>query len=326
VALRRLEIEGDPRLMTVLRTAYLREELRADAYGRVLREVLAALHRSGIRPLVLKGAALSETVYPERCLRHAHDIDLLVEAELVDAAAGALVAAGLVPDPAFPRSRGRALRHRTEVPILLHAQLYRTSFYRTDFEGLRARSRTLRIDGLDVITLSPADHLLHALGHASYCPGRSTLLWVLDAWMLLGDEGSPVDGTTFVEETVRSRLELPVALMVAFLRDELGAPVPVGVADELMGIAAEADPLRRDVALYGARQTRGEHPWLEADAAPGWKERLQLLRWRLFPSREYVQWAFRPRHPALVPLFYLTRPFTWAAGTLEWRMRAWWRR
>lgn len=322
-ALRRLGVEGDGALMTVLRTGYLREELRADAYGSVVREVVSALDRSGVPTLLLKGAALAEAVYPERCLRHAHDIDLLVSGSDLEPAARALAEAGLTPGPFRLGDRGRTLRHRTEVPVLLADSLYRTSFYRSGFATLRARRRTLSLGGLVVSTLSPADHLLHALGHASLCPSRSSLLWVVDAWMLLAMEPPP-DWVVFVEETRRSRLDLPVFLMTEFLIDDLGAPIPDEVRFELQARAARADPLRRDVALYGARQTRGKHPWLESTGRGGWRDRMSALRWRLFPSPAYIRWAFRPRHRALVPLYYLTRPFTWAVETLKWRVRGWW--
>src|SRR4051794_3942506 len=65
---------GSPKMATALRTAAAREELRVAT----LREVIAARLAPVTDPVVVKGAALAESVYPRPALRHTHGLDLLV--------------------------------------------------------------------------------------------------------------------------------------------------------------------------------------------------------------------------------------------------------
>jgi hypothetical protein len=311
----------DPGLLTVLRTAFLREELRSDAYRKIAGEAYATLSEEGIRFLVLKGAALSETVYPEPCYRHAHDVDLLVPEDDLKGAEDVLKKVGFRRVSSLTRRRASVLRHPSELPLLLHSQLYRYPFYRTGAAKLWERSRKAMVSGVgDVSILSPEDNLVHALGHASYCPSRSSLLWVTDAWMIL--QGQERLQWSYLEEQVReSRLELPLFVMFRYLRNEFHAPVPEDALARFAALASRAGKLRRDAALYGARQARGRPPGLTGLNKPDWRGSLTLMFWHLFPSRDYVSWAYNEPGPVSIPIIYLMRPFSYLAERLKWRIR-----
>jgi hypothetical protein len=210
--------------------------------------------------------------------------------------------------------------HRTYTPILLLVSLYRYPFYQTDAQAIRRRSKEVMLDALGSIVIpSPADNLLQALGHASYSPRRSNLVWATDAWTILQRQDS-FDWSRFMEAVQESRLEIPAFVMLRYLKEELDAPVPEATLEALCALAVNAGKLRRDAALYGARQYGGQHSQLTALKRPGWKERLNLLRWQVFPSREYVSWAYGDPPGLLLPAIYLTRPLTYAAEALKWRL------
>jgi len=70
-------------ILPPLRALFLRHRLINRVRIRVLEEVLAGAQAVGVFPIVLKGAALSQTIYPDPALRPMNDIDLLVsDAEL----------------------------------------------------------------------------------------------------------------------------------------------------------------------------------------------------------------------------------------------------
>jgi Uncharacterised nucleotidyltransferase len=83
-----------PRVRAVLQSAYYRNAARNTRLFRVVAEVWQACHRQGIAVIVLKGAALAETVYPHRAVRPMSDIDLLVRAEALEAMDESLTASG----------------------------------------------------------------------------------------------------------------------------------------------------------------------------------------------------------------------------------------
>lgn len=319
-SIRKNDLPADPTLLTVLRTAYLREELRVDAFRTIAEECYKTLDEAEVPFAVLKGAALGETVYKEACFRHAHDLDLLVEEGDLPRAQEALREVGLEnPDP-LPGGRGVTLAHRTQTPINLQTRLYRDRFYWTRFSAVWDRSEPRELpSGRVVKVLSQGDNLVHTLAHAAYCPGRSTLQWVTDAWMILHGQ-HPLDWNSIPDIVRESRTEIPFFVLLRYLSEELGSPVPDSALDILGIRASEAGNLRRDVALYGARQSRGHHRQLGRLQRPGLGDRLDLFLWQVFPSREYLSWAYDDPHPTLVPGIYLLRPISYLAERAKWKM------
>jgi hypothetical protein len=319
-SIRENRLDADPALLTILKTATLREELRVSIVRRIAGEVYGALRSHDLPFLVLKGAALSESVYDDPTWRHAHDIDLLLPPDMLDRAAAALAEVGLQEAPRLQWAQGRDFRHTTELPFLLLSRLYRVPFYRAPFERLYARGRTLTRDPIGAIrVLDPTDALLHCLGHASYCPGRSNLLWVVDAWMLLR-HSDPVDWDSFEDRLRDMRLEVPVATMVRYLAEEVGAPIPEAIVAETARGLSGASGLQRDVALFGARQAIGRHPGLRGRRPLPWWGRFKLMRWALLPSLDYLDWAYGRPPRVTLPLLYLTRPVSALAERMKWAL------
>lgn len=319
-SIRENALEADPTLLTILKTATLREELRVTVVRRIAGEVYEALRSHDLPFLVLKGSALSESVYSDPAWRHSHDIDLLLPPDAVDRAARVVGVLGLSEAARLPWDQGRDFRHKTELPVLLLNRLYRVPFYRSSFERLEARGRTLDRDVLGAIrVLDPTDALLHCLGHASYCPGRSNLLWVVDAWMLLQHSES-VDWDDFGTRLADMRLEVPVGTMVRYLAEEVGAPIPQQVVEWAMGGLSSAGSLRRDVALFGARQTSARHAGLRGRLPLTRRERLKLLQWELLPSPAYLDWAYDHPPRFALPGLYLLRPVSALLDRVKWRL------
>jgi hypothetical protein len=137
----------------------------------------------------------------------------------------------------------------------------------------------------------------------------------LDAHFLLNSPGG-IDWPDAIDAVKYGRLELPLYLMLEFLAHELSMPIPSTVLDELGEVAGQAEGARRDLALYAARQIQGQHPYLESRRPGGWRGRLKAQWWRLFPSWEYLRFAFGPRSRLQILLLYLTRPWTFAWSEL----------
>ena len=93
--------------------------------------------------------------------------------------------------------------------------------------------------------------------------------------------------------------------------------MPAGVPGALTA-GLETDGLRRDVALFGARQIQGTHPELDRRSPGRWWERLTLLRWELFPSRAYLEWAYDHPPAVLLPALYVIRPISALAERARW--------
>jgi hypothetical protein len=129
-----------------------------------LRKVLSALQTEGIDVIVLKGAALAQTVYSSIALRPMADIDLLVRKEKVTDVEQKMLDLGYT---CLQRNRYQAaFRRKSRITVEIHWHIKRvTDPFSVDLECFWARSRSITIAGVEVFVLSPEDLLLHLCQH-----------------------------------------------------------------------------------------------------------------------------------------------------------------
>jgi hypothetical protein len=322
-SLRRSQASVDRSLLPYLRTAYAHEEARAHTYLRICNEALGALVAARIPTLVLKGAALAQPVYQDPALRHSHDIDILVDRAHLEPAATALRSAGfglrggIADAPALDLT----LEHPSHLPLELHSRLFALPHYGLPLADVWSRARLVYLADLPARTLSPADHLLHICGHASYSPSRHSLRWVCDAWYLI-DRHPDLDWDVVLDGAVRGRLALPLRVTLTYLAAALGAPIPPPVLDRVRAAAARTSRVDRDVALFGMRAgAREDVATLLARMPGGWPVRARVASWLLFPSRQYLRGAAgAPRRRALL-FRYAARPVAYIGRRLFSHLR-----
>lgn len=316
-ALRRNGASVDAALLPYLKLAYVREQIRSRTYLGICGEVLAALHDASVPNVLLRGAALAATVYPDPALRHCHDIALLVEKDDLARAAGVLRRRGLEPFPSSVADGvtvgpGATLRHETTLPIELHTDVFGVPLYELPFAEVWPRTRPVRVAGCDARVLSPADALLHVCGHASYSPGRESLRWVCDAWHLIA-MNPDLDWELLCQSAKHSRVTLPLAVTLRYLSAQLGAPVPAWVLEQLERHASGVPAVERDVALRGARVAANDSLGaMLRRVPPRWSVRARVVVWLLWPSREYVRDVAGARGALGVLLHYVRRPAGYA--------------
>ncbi len=221
---------------TVLQSAYYRNAARNTLLFRVVADVLQVCHRQGIAVIVLKGAALAETVYPHPAGRPMGDIDLLVRPEALEATDDALTALGYqFVDHGRPKADWRTQHYHLTfqppraaplaVPIEVHWALERASLpFRMDLDGLWQRAMPATIAGVETRILAPEDQLLHLCvhlcKHASTPPLDGGLSWRLrtfsDLVAVLSCAGAALDWEALVHRAqawgVASYLYVPLAL------------------------------------------------------------------------------------------------------------------
>lgn len=145
-------------------------------------------------PLLLKGAALRETVYPAPWLRAMDDVDLLVSPDQVGAATAALGTLGFAARAVDPR---RAVTEagwhsRTFVApgaplrVDLHTALARPGRFSVEpYASLAWRERRFSIEGRAAAGLPDGDVLLGLALHAAEMSGRGALKRLVDMALLV---------------------------------------------------------------------------------------------------------------------------------------------
>ena len=161
----------------MLRDAYYINAVRNALLYAELERTLRVFRDEGIEVIVLKGAALAETVYAHRALRPMSDIDLLVKRERLADVEGKLLGMGYAIDVGTkPHQEYHWVFTKNATPnIEIHWHLHRpTEPFRVDIEGCWSRAESARIGGVDTLVFSPADLLLHLclhLGHHKFAGG-----------------------------------------------------------------------------------------------------------------------------------------------------------
>ena len=162
-----------PTAAKALRDSYYLNAARNTLLYNGLRKILMALNNESIEVIVLKGAALAETVYRHRTLRPMLDIDLLVRKEKVAKVETQLLAMGYRLDERerakeyyqqhhyhFPFTKGSAM----STEIHWHIKLP-TDPFKIDIDGLWERAQRINIAGVEAFLFSQEDLALYLCQH-----------------------------------------------------------------------------------------------------------------------------------------------------------------
>ena len=226
-------------------------QLTWTANGRLLDEVLPALGdliTTTVPVVLLKGVALAHSVYPSLALRRIGDVDVLVRADAVAAAAEVLRSRGFVEVAPRTESARQHLHsfgfaRASGAGIDLHAfALYECAAPGFD-DGFWSRRVPFSLRGQAASTLAPCDHLLLTCVHGLRFSREPAVHWLADATLLLRAAGSHLDWDVLAEEARARRLEAPLHAALRLLRDALEAPVPDRALESLSRGARR--PLRR---------------------------------------------------------------------------------
>lgn len=191
-------IELDPEVRSMLRTARVHEELRLEALAPACREHLEGVDRDAI---VLRGLALSHTVYDDPALRHCHDLDLLV-----------------------PGPGGQEL-HPSGLPISRHVSLFGPGAPPVLWAEVSGGAVEAEVAGAAARVLPAPEALVHVCVHGSHRGWAHSPLWCLDAALLI--RRSPaLDWDRVVRRARDWAVAAPAHRALRWLRDGLGVEVP----------------------------------------------------------------------------------------------------
>jgi hypothetical protein len=262
VLMRQPEVPNDVKEYFAAIIAWNRE--RNAALENAIRAIVAALNRSGMTPLLLKGAAnLLDGLYPDPAARIIGDIDILVPADVVSVASRVLAAivyrTVVLPPPPNRRWVMVTARHNhlpmqvneeAGAGVELHYELVHLYLiHLINAKDATARALPRGRNGLRYLVLCPTDRVTHNIVHAQmHHPlqrkGLVDLRQMVDLALLIDECGGAID---WLE--IRRRFASAGAIAVlhdqaAVLREMFGRDVPITVADT----AATATRLRHAIA------------------------------------------------------------------------------
>jgi hypothetical protein len=269
---------------------------------------LEAGARHSLAIVLLKGAALVGSAYPDPVLRAMDDLDLLVRAEdlALARAVGEEIGLGVglsqLPDFYYRLTNFAAPLHahlETLVSIDLHWRLHSPALLLTDrIEEVWVRRRATSVYGFPAAVLDPADQWLHLATHLWSHWGRTpapgqvldtkalvaephvavALKWLADLARATSRLAAEVAAKDLAERAAEWSAEAETALALSLLRPLLGQPA-LAFADDVGAALAPPRPARR--RRSGASPQAGEVI-------------VPLLGFRLGTLRRLPRWMFPP--------------------------------
>ena len=291
----------------VLRAAAIWEERRAARVHEILGDVLAAVNSAGVSPIAWKGVALAETVYPQPWLRHCHDIDLLVSLHEVARADAALRDCGFSAAPSrLARRAHLSLVHDGGLPVCVHVDLPGAARLALPRSDMVAGAAEMTLAGRSAKVFRPTDTLLCLCAHLIAGRAHDCVCWVADATFLLRRSTPGEEEWARLAETAKaSGLALPLHLMLSYLRDAIDVAVPNTAIARIGQRGASSKRRERDTLLLYARKGRRLGALLRRS---GWRSRLEIVRWLVAPSPEFIKSWCMERGYRWSPLWYVARP------------------
>ncbi len=278
----------------------------AELRDRELARVLALLDAAGLRPLVVKGAHLAHTCYPESYLRPRDDTDLLLPRADAARLTAVLARAGYrrLPDITADVVHGQVLFERAEnvsVVLDVHWQIAspRIAAGLLSYDELMIHAVDLPRLGEGARAPAPVHALALACIHqAAHHSGHELLLWMYDIH-LIGSRFTPADSGEFCSLAFDRKMARLCAHAIAAAAEFF----PFDCCAALLERLAAAGSHEPTAFLVEPRTPLAQLASdLSVTRTPA--ARFRLLLAHLFPPPAYMRHAYGVSTTALLPLFY----------------------
>lgn len=330
-----------------LRRAYY---ANAGRNARILHELEAALRQleaAHVPVLLLKGAALAQTVYENPALRPLGDLDLLVHPADTDPALRALAGLGYHPVQHEP-APGSTRTYENEImvgregalaPIEVHWGLFDSPhhqqrldmdwFWKTAVPLMEiaapsvpppARSGLSETPGShpspapkNAGILSPAAQLLHLCAHIvlHHGSGGPHLLWLHDVAEVVVHYRDEIDWPAVLAQGRAGDLLAPLQRVLPRVAADWRAPIPPAILEELARLTPSRAEQRIIARLAAGYRPAGRRLLDDLADTPSWRRRLAMAWTYIFPTPAYMRRRYGIRHPLLLPFYY---PYRWFLG------------
>jgi hypothetical protein len=316
-----------PQAWATLETVYRAARLVAMRQRFECQRLLDALHGASIPVILLKGLALSETIYPDPALRLSGDMDILVPQAAVEQAERILQDLRYVvaeknppPDlyrPGYFHHLAPYYQPEHEVQVDVHWDLAPPKFaFLVDVEGLWRRATTSQIAERTVQMLAPEDLLLHLVLHLSAMEFFQTgMRHLVDLAEVVRHFEAQFDWEEVVARAASWQAGRYAYLVLRVMQELLDVSLPETALQRLRPEGFEEQMVASALARVLAAVRPGDREPVSSHLAlfllGGWRGgRLRMLWNNVFPSRTRLA-ALYDLQPGSLRMYcyYLLRPF-----------------
>lgn len=280
-----------PRLQSIHYQSLARNMLLQDELG----HILSGFNKEGIPVIILKGAALLDTIYRDISLRPMSDLDILVRPEDIGRAEALVLELDYTylvkPDdgPADQQNRHLSnLGHRKKGIFLeVHRHIVNTDdAFHFDISDFWARARPVRKAKAEALVFSPEDLLIHLsikfLSDRRY-QSNAAVSQLCDIAEMINHYADSLDWELIVKTSREKGFAAGLYSVLYACQRILGTPVPTAV---MQGIRPpQFDPAVMD--LFLRRRVLDARPWLAHDLVDHQKSYSRRRALRAILGRSY---------------------------------------
>ncbi len=311
-----------PSTLQALRSLYQSNSVRNLVQLHELGIALSHLSGGGVPVIVLKGAALAETVYRNIGARPFGDIDLLVHPDHLSALCRLLAEPGYRPVRAETHAGAHAeyeneltLRKPGRVEMLLdiHWSLFDSPYYqdKISMDWFWQTAAPARLGSVDIAVLGTEAEILHLCGHLWLHHGGSDLFWSHDIAEVIAAREGNLDWDELVSQARCHELVVSVRRTLHRIAAEWRLPIPARVLAQLDAMQPTPGEARVFGWLTAESRPVAQRLWADLASTPSWRRRLRFAWSNIVPSSAYMRQRYRIRHAALLPFYY---PYRWFLG------------
>lgn len=308
-------------------------------YFREMEKILLSLNESGVGTIVLKGAALGESVYNNIALRPIEDIDLLVKKFDFPAAKAAFRRWGYnVHDKPFPSSMHKKIEQERHKPfekyeselhffdrqnryffdvhwnLLIICESGISETVQLNIERIWKRAKTIRVGEAKAYLMSDEDLLIYLCLHLRerhFEKARSRLIWWHDIYMILKKRTADFNVSYFLSAVSEYGAGISVFSVLKTAETLFGIKLPDEIDNAIDSdiVCFDLDkviPEPTDQIKY--RKVFKEKDYVsDLKNISGFSRKFRIIAGDIFPDSRYMVSYYRIENKGLLPFYYLLR-------------------
>jgi hypothetical protein len=311
-----------PAIEESLRFSYYANAGRALLIINDLHIINQCLSKVGISMMLLKGAALLNSVYQNPALRPMLDIDILVRHEQVYTAVEQLVALGYQPLKLDTRS-GDSLFHESEIQLKkpaqpsilleLHWNLIDSVFHQTmmKLDWFWQSAQRVSTTQLHAYIAGPEGQLLHLCAHLFMHHTGTGYMWRHDIAEVLTTYRHSLNWDLVASKAIEWHLVIPLQRALPLIVRDWHVDIAPDAINQINALPVSRSEQRAFDYVQSAHTSVANHFVADFVSMPDWQSRLRYTFNNLLPSWQYMQQRYKVRNPLHTLLYY---PWRWYIG------------
>ncbi|MDW7680342.1 MAG: nucleotidyltransferase family protein [bacterium] len=281
-----------------------------------LKALLKIFNQAQIDTVLLKGAGLLASVYPDLGFRFMSDIDILIKESDLSRAQQSLLTNGYSQNKPTYRIQNKKYHHlppfwnpAKNIRIEAHWTLARTdTIFNIEIADFWSRVQKSKFGGSDILLLSPEDMIIHQCLHLFLSQVNSNIFKTLfDIATIVQHYQNWLDWDQIAACSTRYKLATPVFATLFLINDLIEISIPPVVLSRLRKKTSTAQLSWMEVDY---KQSGMESISRNFFVTPGFKKKISYILSRIFPSIEHLNYKYSlPENSKIVYLYYFIRPF-----------------